>query len=324
MRTFRVALAQTNLSVGDFPGNTKKIIDRIRRAQDMHADMVAFPELAIPGYPPEDLILKPQFIESNRTSLESIIEASQDIAVVVRYVDAAGGDTHNSAAIIANGQLIATYHKIFLPTYGVFDEDRYFRAGNTSPVIMVNGTSVGVNICEDAWYAVGPTAIQRSAGAEVIVNINGSPFHVGKRILREKMLSTRAIDNSVFFCYVNLVGGQDELVFDGGSLVVDPHGEIIASAKQFEEALLVVDLEINRFDSLPSCFTSGRARTRSLSFWFDSNPYNASADTTVLDGNVSFCSATRPRHSRRTIDLFVDVFDRDFTRANYSGCHATT
>lgn len=246
MRTFRLALAQTNSSVGDFPGNTKKIVDCIRTARDNHADMIAFPELAIPGYPPEDLILKPQFIEKNRTSLEAIIEASQDIAVVVGYVDADGGDTHNSAAVIANKQLITVYHKIFLPTYGVFDEDRYFRAGNVCPVVTINGTSVGVNICEDAWYAIGPTAIQRSAGAEVIVNINGSPFHLGKRKLREKMLATRAIDNSIFFCYVNLVGGQDELVFDGSSMVFDPHGGIIASAKQFEEDLLIVDLDIDK------------------------------------------------------------------------------
>ncbi|MCH8309929.1 MAG: NAD+ synthase [Chloroflexi bacterium] len=244
MRTFRLALAQTNLSVGDLSGNTEKIIDYISRARDLQADMVAFPELAIPGYPPEDLILKPQFIEANRKSLDRVVEASQGIAVVVGFVDVADGDTHNAAAVAADGQLVGVYHKIFLPTYGVFDEDRYFRAGDTCPVFVVNGTTVGVNICEDAWYALGPTIVQRAAGAEVIVNINGSPFYAGKRNFREKMLATRAVDNSVFFGYVNLVGGQDELVFDGGSMVFDPQGDMIASAKQFEEELLVVDLEV--------------------------------------------------------------------------------
>lgn len=244
MRTFRLALAQINLSVGDLPGNTDKIIDYIGRARDLHADMVAFPELSIPGYPPEDLVLKPQFINANIKCLESVVEASQGISVVVGFVDLAGGDTHNAAAIAADGQLVGVYHKIYLPTYGVFDEDRYFRAGDTCPVFVVNGTAVGVNICEDAWYSIGPTTVQRAAGAEVIVNINGSPFHSGKRDYREKMLATRAVDNSVFFGYVNLVGGQDELVFDGGSMVFDPQGELIASSQQFEEDLLVVDLEV--------------------------------------------------------------------------------
>lgn len=244
MRTFRLALAQINLSVGDLSGNAEKIIDYIGRARDLQADMVAFPELAIPGYPPEDLVLKPQFIEANRKSLDKVIEASRGISVVVGFIDVACGDTHNAAAVAADGQLVGVYHKIFLPTYGVFDEDRYFRAGETCPVFVVNGTTIGINICEDAWYALGPSVVQRAAGAEVIVNINGSPFYSGKRNFREKMLATRAVDNSVFFGYVNLVGGQDELVFDGGSMVFDPQGSMIASAKQFEEELLVVDLEV--------------------------------------------------------------------------------
>jgi NAD+ synthase (glutamine-hydrolysing) len=244
MRTFRLALAQINLSVGDLSGNTEKIIEYISKAREMQADMVAFPELAIPGYPPEDLVLKSQFIKANLKCLDQVISATEGISVVVGFVDVAGGDTHNAAAVIADGQLVGVYHKIFLPNYGVFDEDRYFRAGKTCPVFVVNGTTVGVNICEDAWYALGPTAVQRSAGAEVIVNINGSPFYSGKRNFREKMLATRAVDNSVFFGYVNLVGGQDELVFDGGSMVFDPQGEMIASAEQFNEKLLTVDLEV--------------------------------------------------------------------------------
>jgi NAD+ synthase (glutamine-hydrolysing) len=244
MRTFRLALAQINLSVGDLSGNTDKIIDYISMARDLQVDMIAFPELAIPGYPPEDLVLKPQFIEANLKSLKKVVEASQGISVVVGFVDMTGGDTHNAAAVAADGKLVGVYHKIFLPNYGVFDEDRYFKAGNTCPIFVINGTTVGVNICEDAWYALGPTAVQRSAGAEVIVNINGSPFYAGKRNYKEKMLATRAVDNSVFFAYVNLVGGQDELVFDGGSMVFNPQGDMIASSKQFENDLLVVDLEV--------------------------------------------------------------------------------
>lgn len=244
MRTFRLALAQINLSVGDLRGNTDKIIEYTERARGLQADLVAFPELAIPGYPPEDLVLKPQFIQENRQCLQRVIEASRDITVVVGFVDVAGGDTHNAAAIAANGRLAGVYHKMYLPTYGVFDEDRYFRAGDACPVFVVNGTNVGVNICEDAWYALGPTAVQRAAGAEVIVNINGSPFHAGKREFRDKMLATRSVDNSVFFGYVNLVGGQDELVFDGGSMVFDPQGGMVASVEQFKEELLTVDLEV--------------------------------------------------------------------------------
>ncbi len=160
------------------------------------------------------------------------------------FVDSDGGDIYNAAAVAADGRLVGVYHKIFLPNYGVFDEERYFRAGDTCPVYVINGTIVGVNICEDIWSAIGPTVVQRAAGAEVIVNINGSPFHAGKRKFREKMLATRASDNGLFVAYANLVGGQDELVFDGGSMAFDPTGELIGAADQFVEQLLVVDLEV--------------------------------------------------------------------------------
>ena len=244
MRNFRIALAQINPTVGDLEGNSRKVIEYIERARESRADIIAFPELTIPGYPPEDLLLKPQFLEENRRFMESVVAHSEGIAVIVGFADAVDAEVYNAAAIAYDGRLIDVYHKMFLPNYGVFDEDRYFRAGETCPVYVINGTSVGVNICEDIWYPVGPTVVQRAAGAEVIVNINGSPFHAGKRSFREKMLATRAADNELFLAYVNMVGGQDELVFDGASMILDPLGETVASSGQFVEDLLITDLDV--------------------------------------------------------------------------------
>ena len=243
MRTFRLALAQINVTVGDLEGNTQKIIDYLGKARALDADLVAFPELAVPGYPPEDLLFKPQFIQDNLASMRRIAEASSGIAVVAGFVDA-DTDIYNAAGVAYDGKLVGVYHKMYLPNYGVFDEDRYFKAGTRCPVYVINGTPVGVNVCEDIWYASGPEVVQRAAGAEVIVNINGSPFHAGKRSFREKMLTTRATDNSVFVAYVNLVGGQDELVFDGASTIIGPEGTAIAQGGQFEEDLIVADLDV--------------------------------------------------------------------------------
>jgi NAD+ synthase (glutamine-hydrolysing) len=243
MRTFRLAMAQINTTVGDLEGNTRKIIEYIDQARSVSADLVAFPELAITGYPPEDLLFKDQFVQANMAKMREVAQASRGIAVVVGFVDV-DADIHNAAAVASDGEVVGVYHKMYLPNYGVFDEERYFKAGAVCPVYVINGTSVGVNVCEDIWYAVGPTAVQRDAGAELIVNINGSPFHAGKRSLREKMLATRAADNELFVAYLNLVGGQDELVFDGASTVVDPLGEVVARGSQFQEELIVADLDV--------------------------------------------------------------------------------
>ena len=243
VRTFRIALAQTNPTVGDLEGNTSRIIEYIDRARNAGADLVAFPELAIPGYPPEDLLFKPQFIQDNIGKLRQVAAASNDIAVVVGFADA-NSYVYNAAAVLYGGEVVGRYHKIYLPNYGVFDEERYFQAGTECPVFTIAGTPVGVNICEDIWFAVGPTVVQRAAGAEVIVNISASPFHAGKRGTRERMLSVRAADNELFVAYVNMVGGQDELVFDGGSMIHDPLGEEVARGRQFEEDLVVADLEV--------------------------------------------------------------------------------
>ena len=242
MRTFRLAMAQMNATVGDLDGNVRKIKEFVDEARSLGADLVAFPELAIPGYPPEDLLFKPQFIEDNLRRMREVAAYSQGITVVVGFVDA-DSDIYNAAAIAYDGQLVGVYHKMYLPNYGVFDEDRYFKAGRMCPVYVINGVAIGVNICEDIWYAIGPTAVQQAAGAEIIVNINGSPFHAGKGVFRERMLATRASDNELFVSYVNLVGGQDELVFDGGSMIFDQNGQLIAQGSQFQEELLVTDLD---------------------------------------------------------------------------------
>ena len=293
MRKFRVALAQINVTVGDLPGNTAKILDVISDARDAGANLVAFPELTVPGYPPEDLLLKPQFLTENRLCMEQIAEASQGICVVVGFANFVGGEVYNAAAVAYDGKHVGTYHKQFLPNYGVFDEDRYFRSGESCPVYVVDGTPVGVNICEDIWYAVGPSVVQRSVGAEVIVNINGSPFHAGKRRSREVMLATRAADNGVFLAYVNMVGGQDELVFDGGSMVFDPLGEMIASSSQFEEDLLVVDLDVEsvfrsrlrdprpRKEDPESIRRLGQADLVHVSDWYGRQAPEATADRTT-------------------------------------------
>jgi NAD+ synthase (glutamine-hydrolysing) len=244
MKSLRVALAQIDSTVGDLDGNAAKILEYAVRARDLGCDAVAFPELALSGYPPEDLLLRHRFILDNAQALQRIVEqAPRDIAMVTGFVDG-DGDIYNAAAVIYGGRVAGVYHKHLLPNYGVFDEQRYFRAGTEAPVFEIAGVRVGVTVCEDIWYAGGPHRTQAMAGAEVIVNINGSPFHAGKVNFREQMLATRASDESIIVCYVNLVGGQDELVFDGGSMVFDEHGELMARAAQFEEELLVCDLNV--------------------------------------------------------------------------------
>lgn len=243
MEPFRLALAQINPTVGDLPGNRDRIIETIRCAQDTGAELVAFPELALTGYPPEDLLLKPSFIRDNLDALEQVARATRDIVAVVGCVDRAD-DIFNAAAVLYQGRIVHLYHKQFLPNYGVFDEDRYFRSGSDAPVFRLGDALLGVNICEDIWYAVGPTNAQSLAGAELIVNINASPFSEQKAAFRKKMLATRASDNHAIVAYVNMAGGQDELVFDGSSLVFDAGGELLCQGRAFEEDLLVVDLDL--------------------------------------------------------------------------------
>ena len=264
-RTFRLALAQINPTVGDIPGNTAKILDYLERAREAGADLVAFPELATTGYPPEDLLFKKSFLIDNVDAMAKVAAASRGIAVVLGYVnivslerpsEEVGPQVTNAAALCYGGKLVDTYHKIFLPNYGVFDEQRYFQKGSECPVYRIAGVDVGVNICEDIWYPVGPTTVQCQAGAELIVNINASPFHAGKRAFRENMIAQRALENGLTIAYVNTVGGQDELVFDGSSIICNTAGGLVARGPAFQEWLLITDLEFPDAAAKPSRTTS--------------------------------------------------------------------
>ena len=236
-------MAQINPTVGDLTGNTRKIVEFMDEARSLGVDLLTFPELAITGYPPEDLLLKPHFIKQNQESLEEIIGHSSDTAVVVGFVDS-DGDTYNAAAVVYCNKLAGIYHKTYLPNYGVFDENRYFQAGTECPVFIIRGVGVGVNICEDMWYETGPATVQAYAGARLLVNISASPYHAGRGYFRERMLTTRAADNVAVVAHNNLVGGQDGLVFDGNSLIINEKGELIARGKQFEEDLVLADLNM--------------------------------------------------------------------------------
>jgi NAD+ synthase (glutamine-hydrolysing) len=247
MNSIRVALAQINPTVGDLQGNADKILEYLDRAEALGARIVAFPELAITGYPPEDLLLRPHFVVDNRRQLDRVIAATRELVVIVGFVDTDGSDIYNSAAVIAGGKLVDIYHKCFLPNYGVFDEERYFQSGARCPVFALGGARIGLNICEDIWYPGGPTKLQALVGdAHIIVNISSSPYHAGKSLDRERMLCTRAEDNAVALAYCNLIGGQDELVFDGNSLIINASGHVIARGAAFEEDLIVADLDVER------------------------------------------------------------------------------
>ena len=243
MSTLRLGMAQINPTVGDLGGNTSKIIRFIDEAKALGVDLLTFPELAITGYPPEDLLLKPHFIRQNQQSLKEVIRHSTDIAVVVGFVDS-DGDIYNAAAIIYNNRLVGVYHKVYLPNYGVFDENGYFQAGTTCPIFIIYGIGIGVTICEDMWYETGPVTVQAYAGARLLINISASPYHAGKGDFRERLLATGAADNVAIVAHNNLVGGQDELVFDGNSLIINEKGELVARGKQFEEELIVADLDM--------------------------------------------------------------------------------
>src|SRR5437763_2357547 len=205
MRRFRVSLAQINPTVGDIEGNTRRIVDGLAQARALGADLVAFPELAITGYPPEDLLFKSAFIEANLAALADVTKAARGLTTVVGCVDKRQ-DLFNAAAVIHDGTLAGVYHKQYLPNYGVFDENRYFQAGTETQVFAAGETTFAVNVCEDIWYPAGPTTVQALGGAELLVNINGSPYHAGKARFRDQLVSTRAVDDLLCVAYVKTVG----------------------------------------------------------------------------------------------------------------------
>ena len=238
----RLALAQINTTVGDLDGNAARIVGRMREARDAGADLVLFPELAVTGYPPEDLLFRPEFLRQARRSLDRIAGETEDIAALVGF-PWLERDLFNACAVLARGEVRAIYPKRFLPNYGVFDEVRYFQPGRQLLLLKLGEALIGPTVCEDIWQPGPPATDLALAGAHVIANISASPFHVGKGQEREEMLVTRARDNACWVVLVNAVGGQDELIFDGHSLVIDEEGEVVARAPAFEEALLVVDID---------------------------------------------------------------------------------
>ncbi|MGZ4710189.1 MAG: NAD+ synthase [Acidimicrobiales bacterium] len=250
MARLRVALAQLNLVVGDLGGNADHIIEAVKAAEAYGCDLVAFPELSITGYPPEDLLLKPGFVADNLEVLDRVAAATGRGAAIVGFVDREGERLFNASAVCADGRVVGIYHKRELPNYEVFDERRYFDEGwQVGDLYRIGGVRVGVTICEDAWVADGPVADVGRSGAEVIVNLNASPYHSGKVADRERMLAARATEAGCPIVYVNLVGGQDELVFDGTSLVVDERGGVVTRAPQFTETLFVTDLHVPERDA---------------------------------------------------------------------------
>ena len=240
----RVGLAQFNPVVGDIAGNSRRIRELYATADAAGCDIVAFPELSITGYPPEDLVLKSGFVAENQQALRDIVAATQGCVAVFGFVDGSIGTLTNSAAVASNGTLHGTYNKQLLPNYSVFDEDRYFTPGTSFSLFTIAGVNVGVTICEDIWQADGPVQQQAKAGATLNININGSPYHRGKFDERQQMVSERARTNSCAIVYVNQVCGQDELVFDGGSMVFDHRGDMLMRAEQFGESLSFIDIEV--------------------------------------------------------------------------------
>jgi NAD+ synthase (glutamine-hydrolysing) len=240
--TLRIALSQIDAVVGDIPGNEARIRDGLRRARGAGAQIVLFPELAVTGYPPEDLLLKEHFLADARAAVERIAEDATGIVAIVGYPER-GLDVYNAAAVLADGGVQANYRKVHLPNYGVFDEVRYFQSGPGPALIEVDGITVGLTICEDIWQPGIPMSLEALAGATVVVNISASPYVAGKGIVRERMIAQRARDHLCAVAFCALVGGQDELIFDGHSFVVDHDGDVIARAPQFREDLLIAEID---------------------------------------------------------------------------------
>jgi NAD+ synthase (glutamine-hydrolysing) len=242
------ALAQINPTVGDIPGNAAMVADGIRRARDAGAALVVFPELALTGYPPEDLLLKTHFLDSAGAALEELAADARGIVALVGFPER-GDDVYNAAAVLADGRVAAVYRKVHLPNYGVFDEQRYFQAGTEPALIELNGVTIGLSVCEDIWEPGPPATSEALAGAQVIVNLSASPYHAGKGAERERMLVQRARDNLAAVLFCNTVGGQDELVFDGHSVAIDQEGRVLARSPQFEEALTLCTIDPGAVDA---------------------------------------------------------------------------
>ncbi|MGH2726240.1 MAG: nitrilase-related carbon-nitrogen hydrolase, partial [Actinomycetota bacterium] len=302
MRTLRLALAQVNPSVGDLAGNAALIRRSLAKAEKARADLAVFPELAVTGYPPEDLVLKPSFVEENLRHLKGLAAGVGETAAVVGFVDRTDRGIHNAAAVLWRGAIQGVYHKVFLPNYGVFDEIRYFTPGERYPTFVINGVAVGVSVCEDAWIGNGSVRTLAGTGAEVVININASPYHMNKSFERQVLFRQRARENKIFFVYLQTVGGQDELVFDGDSLVYDPTGRLLARGAQFAEDLIVIDLVLAEKATRP--------------------PRRAEVIRLTPAPKQSVKRPPAPARSRRSMDPIEEVYSalllgtRDYVRKN--------
>ncbi len=333
MMNLRLAMVQMNAVVGDLEGNGRAICRWIREAKKAKADVVVFPELAVSGYPPEDLLLMPQFLRDVHRMQIQIAKVSNGLMAVVGSVvsprdvtlkahpQSHGHDPSdrqkplNVAWVFATGRLVLSYAKHKLPNYGVFDEQRYFQEGRANPIVCLGPVRIGINICEDIWFADGPVCTQvKHGGAHIIVNINASPYHVGKTRARQRMLADRAKEHGVFVSYTNMVGGQDELVFDGNSLVVDPSGKLVAQAKAFEEDLLLTNLSIPSGTGLqPKSLPTISPSQQRVGISFIRIPGQPSPSQTVsLSGPKKSSSMTESEEIYRALVLGV----RDYVRKN--------
>src|SRR5687768_5423864 len=257
----RVALAQINPTVGDIQGNARKIADYTARARDGGAALVVFPELALSGYPPEDLLLKTSFLDAAAAALDELAAHTRGVVSLVGFPERAD-DVYNAAAVLADGEVAAVYRKMYLPNDGVFDEQRYFQSGSEAAIFELNGVPIGLSICEDIWEPGPPAMAEALAGAQVIVNLSASPYRAGYGRGRERMLVQRAVDNLAAVVFVNTIGGQDELVFDGHSLAVDQDGRVLARCPQFEESLTLCTIDPREVTSARLRDTRHRANVR--------------------------------------------------------------
>jgi NAD+ synthase (glutamine-hydrolysing) len=320
MQTLRIALCQINTTVGDIDANKEKILSYWERAKKDQAHLAVFPELTLTGYPPEDLLYKSEFIDANRRALDELVKSSRrhSTALVVGFVDQDESGIYNSCALIFGGEIIDVYHKIFLPNYGVFDEKRYFLEGRHLSYTEINGVKVGFTICEDIWYPDGPMHSSCLLyDTQVVVNLSASPFHKAKPQMRERMLATRAADENAFVVFVNAVGGQDELVFDGHSSVFAPDGGLIARLKGFEEDYQSVD--IKPVDVFQYRLKDARRRQEKLYFQSKELPWSVQATTLELSQRKLSPSYAVIEPLEQTIPLLYKalvVGTRDYVRKN--------
>ena len=245
MASIRVAIAQLNFRLGDFESNVAAIVDAYKKSVEQDADVVVFSELAVCGYPPEDLLLKQRFVEEAGEAVEQIAAQCSETVAIVGFPEGEGQELYNSAAVCCQGEISGIYRKQLLPNYSVFDEKRYFTPGTSAgPIFQIAGVTVGISICEDLWFDDGPLETQIASGADLVISLNASPYQQGKDASRFSAVHERLVDHGLPAVYVNQVGGQDELIFDGSSFVTDSAGDLIAQLPQFEEALQIVDLEV--------------------------------------------------------------------------------